>query len=141
MMKRSTQFISPQKSRQLSDLADRAKISLSRYAGIDVEYNAIGLQLLDEWIERHLKQVGEPSAEIRIVWGAFLGEAFRRRYQGQWGTDRTGPNERLGIICPRNDQAPVFIDVMDQIAHRIRDGMEESLAFYYTIKGIEITPQ
>lgn len=140
-MKRLTQFISPQKSRQLSDLADRAKVSLSRYAGTDVEYNAIGLQLLDEWVERHLKQVGEPSTEIRILWGAFLGETFRRRYQGQWGTDRTGPSERLGIIYSRDDQAPAFIDVMGQIALRIRDGMEESLAFYYAIKGIEITPR
>ncbi len=139
-MKRSTQFISPQKSRQLSDLADRAKISLSRYAGIDVEYNAIGLQLLDEWIERHSNRSESHRARSGSS-GCFPREAFRRRYQGQWGTDRTGPNERLGIICPRNDQAPVFIDVMDQIAHRIREGMEESLAFYYTIKGIEITPQ
>lgn len=140
MTKRSTQFISPQKSRQLTDLADRAKVSLSRYAGIDVEYNAIGLQLLDEWIERHLKQAGDPSAEIRIVWGAFLGEAFRRRYQGQWGVDSTGPHERLGIICPREGHPPIFVDVMDQVARRAREGMEESLAFYYTIKGIEITP-
>ncbi|MBN1249713.1 MAG: hypothetical protein JXC32_18770, partial [Anaerolineae bacterium] len=76
-MKHAIQFVPPQRSRQLTDLADRGKVSLSRYAGTDVEYNAIGLQLLDEWIDRHLQQFPSPSSEIRIVWGAFLGEAFR----------------------------------------------------------------
>lgn len=124
----------------MTDLADRAKASLSRYAGADVDYNAIGLQMLDEWIERHLQQLPNPSAEIRITWAAFLGEAFRHRHQGQWGTDNTGQHERLGVVCPREGQAPLFVDVMDQVARRIRDGMTESLAFYYTIKGIDIRP-
>ncbi|MCU0521499.1 MAG: DUF3806 domain-containing protein [Anaerolineae bacterium] len=139
MAKRSIQFIQPQRSRQLTDLADRAKISLSRYAGIDVDYDAIGLQMLDEWIERHLQQFPNPSAEILLVWGAFLGEAFRHRHEGQWGIDSTGPHNRVGVICPREGRSPLFADVMDQVGRRIREGMNESLAFYYTIKGIEIT--
>ena len=139
MTKRSIQFLPPQRSRELTELADRAKVSLSRYAGIDVDYNAIGLQTLDEWIERHLQQFPDPSAEIQIVWGAFLGEAFRHRHQGQWGIDSTGRRGRLGIICAREGQAPLFVDVMDQIVRRIRDGMDESVAFYYTIRGVEIT--
>jgi hypothetical protein len=138
---RSIQFLAPTRSRQLADLADRAKVSLSRYAGIDVDYNAVGLQMLDEWIDRYLQQFANPTAEIKIVWGAFLGEAFRHRYHGQWGTDIAGEHERLGVICARDGLAPLFVDVMDQVARRLREGMNESLAFYYTIKGIEIAPR
>jgi hypothetical protein len=30
------------------------------------------------------------------------------------------------------------VAVIDQISHRISRGMNESLAFFYTIKGVEI---
>lgn len=138
MAKRSIEFIPPQRSQQLTELANRAKLSLSRYAGVDVGYNAIGLQTLDEWIERYLQQFPLPSDKMRMIWCAFLGEAFRQRYQGQWGIDRSGSRTQLGVICPRTDEDPLFIDVYDQIGRRLRDGMSQSLAFYYTMKGIEI---
>ncbi len=138
MTKRAVQFIPPQKSRQLTDLADRAKLSISRYAGVDVDYNAVGLQTLDEWIDRHIRQFPTPSPEIETVWCAFLGETFCRRFEGQWGIDSSGSKARLGVICPRADESPVFVDVMDQVRRRIRNGMNESLAFYYTIRGVEI---
>ena len=138
MPKRKLQFIPSQRARQMTGLADRARISLSRYAGIDVEYNAVGLQTLDEWIERHIRQFPHPSTEIRTVWGAFLGETFRRRYGGQWGVEQANGHPRLGIICPRDVQDLMFVDVMDQVLRRVHNGMNESLAFYYTIKGIEL---
>ena len=138
MPKRTVQFIPPHQSKQLTELADRARLSLSRYAGIGVEYNAVGLQTLDEWIERHIRQFPSPSTEIRTVWGAFLGETFRRRHGGQWGVENTSKRPRLGIVCRRGDQDLLFVDVMDQVGRRIHDGMNESLAFYYTIKGVEI---
>lgn len=138
MPKRRMQFIPPQRSRQLTELADRARVSLSRYAGIDVEYNAVGLQTLDEWIERHVQQFPNPSTEMRTVWGAFLGETFRRRHNGQWGIESHDGGARLGIICPMGGQDLMFIDVMDQVLRRIHHGMNESLAFYYTIKGVEL---
>ncbi len=138
MAKRSIQFIPPQKSGQLTHLADRARLSLARYARIEVEYNAVGLQTLDEWIERHMQQFPKPSQEVRMVWGAFLGETFRRRFNGQWALDASTRRPRLGIVCPRSDQGLIFVDVMDQVSRRISHGMNESLAFYYTIKGVEI---
>jgi hypothetical protein len=122
----------------MTELAERARVSLSRYAGINVEYNAVGLQTLDEWIERHLSQFPEPSYEIRSVWAAFLGETFRRRYQGQWGTAAASQRPRLGIICFREDGSFVFVDILNLINRRLEAGMNESLAFYYTIKGVEI---
>ncbi|MCJ7550719.1 MAG: hypothetical protein MUQ30_13680 [Anaerolineae bacterium] len=138
MAKRSVRFIPPQKSVQLAQLADRARLSLAEYAGIDVDYNAVGLQTLDEWIERHVQQAPKPSPEIRMVWGAFLGETFRRRFNGQWGIDASSRYPRLGIVCPRDGQGPIFVGVIDQISLRISRGMNESLAFFYTIKGVEI---
>jgi hypothetical protein len=140
MAKRSIQFIPPERAGQLTQLADRAKVSLSRYAGIEVDYNAVGLQTLDEWIDRHLRQFPEPSAEIRTVWAAFLGETFRHRFEGQWSVDHSGRRPRLGIVCSTNGDGTnlVFIDIVDQVARRVRNGMNESLAFYYTIKGVEI---
>jgi hypothetical protein len=140
MAKRSIQFLPPQRSGQLAQLADRARVYLGRYAGIDVDYNAIGLQTLDEWIERHLQQFPNPSAEICTIWSAFLGETFRRRFDGQWGIEQSGRRPSLGIVCPTNraNSDLLFIDVMDQVNRRIKHGMSESLAFYYTIKGVEI---
>ena len=138
MAKRSIQFIPPQKSGQLTQLADRARVSLSRYAGIDVDYNAVGLQTLDEWIDRHVKQFPTPSAEIQTVWGAFLGETFCRRFEGQWSINNSGRRPRLGVVCSKDGEGLVFIDVMDQVNRRVKNGMNDSLAFYYTIKGVEI---
>jgi len=138
MAKRSIQFIPPQKSGQLTHLADRARLSLARYARIEVDYNAVGLQTLDEWIERHVQQFPKPSQGIRLVWSAFLGETFRRRFNGQWGIDASSRHPRLGIVCPRDGEGLIFVDVIDQVSRRISRGMNESLAFYYTIKGVEI---
>ncbi|MGC9348293.1 MAG: hypothetical protein ACP5JG_09170 [Anaerolineae bacterium] len=138
MKKSSIQFISPRKSQQLTDLAEHARVSLSRYAGIAVDYNAVGLQTLDEWIDRHIRQFPNPSREIRTVWGAFLGETFRRRFEGQWGIDNSSRPIRLGVVCPKETEGLVFVGIMDQIARRIRAGMSESLAFYYTIEGVDI---
>ncbi|HQE93642.1 MAG TPA: hypothetical protein PLH19_12790 [Anaerolineae bacterium] len=132
------QFISPQQSRQLTELAERARLGLSRFADTTVEYNAIGLQLLDEWIDRHLRQFPRPSQEIIIAWGAFLGETFRRRFGGEWGLNNAGNRPRLGIIAPQGETGQLFVDIMDQMQRRIRDGMNESLAFYYALKGIEL---
>ena len=138
MVNRSIQLIPPQRSRQLTELADRARVSLGRYAGIDVGYNAVGLQTLDEWIDRHVRQFPDPSQEIRMVWGAFLGETIRRRYNGQWGIKNSPQRPHLGVVCPKEEEGLIFVDVMDQVNRRIRNGMNESLAFYYTIKGVEI---
>lgn len=138
MTKRPIQFMSPKQTRQLTELAERARLSLKRFAGVDVEYNAVGLQMLDEWIDRHLKQFPQPSQELNMIWGAFLGETFRRRFNGEWAINTAGRNPRLGIICPREEEGLLFIDVMDQVQRRLKEGMSESLAFYYTIKGVEL---
>jgi len=138
MTQDTLQVLPTQQARQLFDFAERARASLSRYADSEVEYNAVGLQLLDEWIDRHLQQFPKPSKEILTVWGTFLGETFRKRFHGEWGINRSGGKTRLGILCARDAPDLFFVDVMDQMQRRIRSGMKESLAFYYTVKSIEI---
>jgi hypothetical protein len=134
----SVQFIPSQQSKQLIDFAERARLSLERYSRTDVEFDAIGLQMLDEWIERHLRQFPHPSSQIKMVWGAFLGETIRRRFNGQWAIHKLEKNTYLGILCPKASAGLIYIDVIHQMDLRLKKGMSQSLAYYYTIKGVEI---
>jgi hypothetical protein len=138
MDKQSVQFIPPQQSRQLTDFAERARISLARFARAEVDFNAIGLQMLDEWIDRHLKQFPHPSPEIAMIWGAFLGETFRRRFNGQWAISKSGNKAYLGVLCPKPDSGLIYVDVMRQMDKRLKIGISQSLAYYYTMKGVDI---
>lgn len=138
MAKQSVQFIPPQQSKQLTDFAERARTSLERYARAEVDFNAIGLQMLDEWIDRHLAQFPNPSQEIKMVWGAFLGETIRRRFNGQWAVSKSGKKGDLGILCSKPDSSLFYIDVIKQLDRRLKIGMSQSLAYYYTIKGVDI---
>ena len=138
MAKYSVQLVPPQQAKQLSNLSERARLSLARYAGIEIEYNAVGMQMLDEWIDRHLKQFPNPSEQIVTLWAAFFGEIFRRRFNGRWIIQHTPAGQsRLGVACP-SGKSYVFIDAMGQVKKRVQRGMQESLAFYYTITGMEI---
>jgi len=138
MAQNALHLIPSQQSCQLIELAERARVGLSRFADAEVEYNVVGLQMLDEWIDRHLRRFPRPSQEIVTAWGTFLGETFRRRFNAEWGVNHTEGKPHLGIVCPKGDMELFFVDVMDQMQRRIRDGMNESLAFYYTLKSIEM---
>lgn len=139
MAKRSVHFIPQTQVGQMQDLAERAQKSLSRFAKIEVQYNAIGLQLLDEWIDRHVRQFPTPNKRIMTIWGAFLGEVFRERFNGEWAVEKVQRETRLGVLCPKGSgDGLFFVPVMDQIHQRVKEGMQESLTFFYTMKGIEI---
>ena len=141
MANQPIKFIPPKQARKLTELAERARDSLGKYAEQEeVNYGPVGLQLLDEWMgrDRHLQQFPQPSQEIITIWGAFLGETFRRKFEGEWAINMTGNKKRLGVICPKGDKSLVFIDVMDQAKRRVRDGMSASLSFYYMTKGVDI---
>ncbi len=132
------QFLPQKQAKQMEELAERARQSLSRFAGVDVKYDSVGLQMLDEWIDRHLRQFPKPSQGIVTVWGAFLGEVFRRRFNGEWVLDNSEKRQRLGVVCPKTERGLLFIDVMDQIKRRLQYGMSESLAFYFALQSAEI---
>jgi hypothetical protein len=138
MVKKTIQFVPPQQSRQLTEFAERARTSLERYSRSQVEFDAIGLQMLDEWIERHLDQFPKPSSQIKMIWGAFLGETIRRRFNGQWAISKSGKKGLLGVLCPKPNTELTYIDVIKQIDLRLKKGMSQSLAYYYTMKGVEI---
>jgi len=138
MTQRSTQFLPQAQAKQMAELAERARLSLARFADVEVEFNIEGLQLLDEWIERHVRQFPRPSPNVLTLWGAFLGETFRRRFYGEWAVDTSKHKPQLGILCPKKEHGLLFINVMEQIQRRVRKGITESLALYYTEKGIEI---
>ncbi len=138
MSNRPIKFLPMAKAKQLTEMAERARLSLTRFSGVEVKYNAVGLQLLDEWIDRHLRQFPNPSSEIVMVWAAFLGEVFRQRFSGEWAIESSGRQPRLGILCPKEEQGLQFVSVMEQVQLRVKHGMSESLAFYYTITGVEI---
>ena len=131
-------FLPSDQAKQLSGMAERARLSLTRFAGVDTEYNAVGLQQLDEWIDRHLRQFPNPSSEMTMVWAAFLGEVFRRRFSGEWAVDTSTGKPLLGIVCPKENRGLLFVDVMQQMQRRLKKGMAESFSFYYTLKGVEI---
>ncbi len=141
MAKRSVHFLPKEQVQQMETLAERARLSLARFARIDVAYDAIGLQLLDEWIDRHIRQFPTPDKRIMTIWGAFLGEVFRGRFNGDWAVEkaRLGRQTRLGILCPQdNGGGLIFVPVMEQVHQRVKNGMQDSLALYYANKGIEI---
>ncbi|MBN1260948.1 MAG: hypothetical protein JXB35_09735 [Anaerolineae bacterium] len=138
MVKQTISFLPPMQARQLTELAERARISLGRFASVDVSYDVNGLQLLDEWVDRHLRQFPSPSKDILTIWGAFLGEVFRRRFHGEWAIDQGKRQPRLGVICPKETRGLIFVDVMEQIQRRTHAGMAESLSWYYSMKAIEI---
>ena len=131
------QVLSATQARQMKEFAERAQVSLARFSGTEVTYNAAGLQLLDEWVDRHLRQFPNPSPNVLTVWGAFLGETFRQRLNGEWVVDKSSGKPRLGILVPKGEHDALFIDVMDQIERRTKAGITESLVYYYTIKSIE----
>ncbi len=139
MPKRSVHFLPKTQVEQMEALAARAHKSLARFANVEVEYDAIGLQLLDEWIDRHVRQFPSPNKRIMTIWGAFLGEVFRRRFNGDWAIEKHRQKTRLGILCPKdNSEGLLFVPVMEQVHERIKEGMQASLSFYYTTRGIEI---
>jgi hypothetical protein len=138
MSKMSVQFVPPQQSKQLSDFAERARVSLERYSRSEVAFDAVGLQMLDEWIERHLNQFPKPSKEIKMIWGAFLGETMRRRFNGQWAIKMSGKKGYLGVLCPKGEKDLIYLDIIAQMERRLKKGMSQSLAYYYTMKSIEI---
>ena len=139
MAKRSVHFLPKPQIEQMETLSERARQSLVRFANVEVAYNAIGLQLLDEWVDRHVRQFPSPNKRIMTIWGAFLGEVFRQRFNGDWAVEKFRGGSRLGILCPRdNADGLIFVPVMEQIHQRIKEGMRASLSFYYTSKAIEI---
>ncbi|MFN2269363.1 MAG: hypothetical protein ACK2US_00910 [Anaerolineae bacterium] len=138
-MKESFKFLAPEQIRYLAEMAEQARAALSQFAGYEVFYDSVALQLLDEWIDRHLRQFPEPSQRIRLLWVSFLGEMFRRHQGGEWALRGQGSKEGgLVVLCPTESSGVYTADVSGQIGRRIIGGMSASLAYYFAITSIEV---
>jgi hypothetical protein len=137
-MKDSVKFLASEQIRYLAEMAEQARAALSRFAGYEVFYDATSLQLLDEWIDRHLKQFPEPSQRIRLLWVSFLGEMFRRNHGGEWALSSKNKEGGLVVLCPTEGSGVYTADVSSQIGRRIIGGMSASLAYYFALTSIEL---
>jgi len=136
MMEESVSFLSPDQARYLVEVAEEAHAGLGRFVGHEVAYDPIALQLLDEWIERHVRQSPSPSQSTRLLWVSFLGEVFRRRHEGEWVL--WGRDQRLAVLCPTEGGAPYTVDVSGQVGRRIAEGMSASLTLFYATTSVEL---
>ncbi len=137
-MKESYEVLGHDQVRYLEETAEKARESLSRFAGHDVGYSSGAVELLDEWIERHLEQSSEPSAGLRLTWTSFLGEVVRRRFGGRWILQRAYDDRSLAVQCESDRGQPYTVDVSGQIGRRIREGMAASLTYFYAATGIRL---
>lgn len=135
-MAESVRFLSPEQVRYLVEVAEEARTGLSRFVGHKVAYDSTALQLLDEWIDRHLRQFPYPSQATRLLWVSFLGEMFRRRHEGEWILWER--DKRLAVLCPSEEGALYTVDVSGQVGRRIADGMSASLVWFYTTTSVEL---
>jgi hypothetical protein len=130
-------FLSAEQARYLVEMAEQARARLSRFTGHQVAYDATALQLLDEWIEQALERIPRPPQELRVLWIAFLGETFRRRFEGQWVVHE-GRKRSLAVLCPAADGGLRVVEVGRQVRHRIDAGFGGSLALFYVQEGIQL---
>ena len=137
MPDKDVRFLSAEQARYLVEMAEQARSRLSEFAGYDIGYDATALQLLDEWIERITDRTSDPSHELRVLWIAFLGEAFRRRFEGEWVVHEGGKGS-LAVLCPATDGGLETVDVAKQVRRRIDEGFSQSLAFFYIQESIQL---
>ncbi|HEY76464.1 MAG TPA: hypothetical protein G4O00_09830 [Thermoflexia bacterium] len=134
MASEGVHFLSPDRARYLVEVAERAREELGRWAGQRVNYDATALQLLDEWIEHVVRSTPSPPPSMQVLWTAFLGEVFRRRYQGEWVV-REDDGKALGVLCPMEAGGLHVVEVARQVRRRIQNGFADSLALFYVREG------
>ena len=131
-------ILTPEQIRHLVEMAEQARVALSQYVGYEVAYDSVGVQLLDEWIERHLWQFQHPSQKMLLLWTSFLGEMFRRHHSGEWVLQERDKGGELALLCPRERGGLYTVDVSDRVSRRIAHGMSASLAYFYIVTSIEL---
>jgi hypothetical protein len=122
---------------ELTKTAEWVRAELSRSVGYDVEFDATGVQLLDEWIENVLKRSPVPERRLKLLWTVFLGEVFRRRHEGVWAIQK-GEKDDLVVLFPTSSGGGYVVEVAEQVRRRIAQGFAASLALYYTEQGFSI---
>jgi len=132
-------LLASEQIRHLVEMAEQARVALSQYVGYEVAYDSVSVQLLDEWIDRHLRQFQRPSQKMRLLWTSFLGEMFRRHHGGEWVLqERDKGGGELVLLCSSEGGELYPVNVSEQIDRRIAHGMSSSLTYFYTVTTIEL---
>ena len=111
---------------------------MSRFAGYEVVYDQTALQLLDEWVDRHMRQFPRPTQTMRLLWISFLGEVFRRHHDGEWVFQGQGRDGGLAVLCPMGDGNGEAVDVSGHVDRRIAEGILASLVYFFAMTSIEL---
>ena len=138
MMNASVKTLAPEQIRHLVEMAEQTRAAMSRFAGYEVSYDATALQLLDEWIDRHVQQFSEPSQRMRLLWTSFLGEMFRRHHGGEWAFLGRRKQGELIVLCPKEFSGVHEVDVSGQVERRIAEGISASLTYSYSMTCIKL---
>jgi hypothetical protein len=134
----SFEFLTGEQVRQLAEMAEQARAALSRFAGYEVAYDQTGLQLLDEWIDRHMRQFPQPTQTMRLLWISFLGAVFRRHHGGEWIFRGQGREGGVAVLCPTGDSAGQIVNVSGLVARRLDEGISASLVYFFAMTSIEL---
>lgn len=134
----SFEFLTGEQVRQLAEMAEQARAALSRFAGYEVAYDQTGLQLLDEWVDRHMRQFPQPTQTMRLLWVSFLGEVFRRHHGGEWVFQGQGREGGVAVLCSTGDSAGQMVNVSGHVARRLDEGISASLVYFFAMTSIEL---
>jgi len=136
-MSQNVRHLTSKQRKQITQMAEQARAALSRFAGREIAYNPSALQLLDEWVDRHLKQFPDPSRKIRLLWASFLGEILRRHHEGRWVMLGNGRAE-LTVSCLTGSGQTHNVNVSSLVDQRVEQGMAAALSYAYTMTAIEL---
>jgi hypothetical protein len=134
----SVEFLTREQVHQLAEMAEQARLALSRFAGYEVAYDQTGLQLLDEWIDRHMRQFPQPTQTMRLLWISFLGEVFRRDHGGEWVFRGHGREGGVAVLCPTEDGTGRIVNVSGHVDRRLDEGISASLVYFFAMISIEL---
>jgi hypothetical protein len=138
VMDESVEFLTREQIHQLTEMAEQARAALSRFAGYEVAYDQTALQLLDEWIDRHMRQFPRPTQTMRLLWVSFLGEMFRRHHEGEWVFQGQGRDGGLSVLCPIGGGGGHIVNVSEYVDRRIYEGISASLVYAFAMTSIEL---
>ena len=121
-------FISrdPEAPKQFEKHAKLTVETAKKTFGFDLSYNLTSIEKLDQMIEG----IGKPKnpEQMVLLFGSFLGEAFRHLYGGRWVWDEQLKSWGVTFPLPPGKEDAAF--VFAKVQKRFNNGMEDSLAFY-----------
>lgn len=116
----------PQALDQFRKYAETTMDTAKKTFGFDLSYDQASINKLDEMVEG----IGKPkNLELMILlFGSFLGEAFRHMYNGRWKWDERHKSWAVTYPLGKGGEDGAF--VFAKVEKRFKNGKEDSLSFY-----------